>query len=102
MLSSNDERAGGDGSPLDLSGWETDQRRVGAESIQQSLARLAALPEEQAEVVLLRVLGRLTPLDVADIIGTPPATVRGLEQDGLQRLRRGPALAAVKSGHAEG
>lgn len=67
-----------------------------------SLARISSLPEDQAEIVLLRVVGDLTPFEVADILGRRPATVRSLEQQGLEGLRRATPLASVEPGELGG
>jgi RNA polymerase sigma-70 factor, ECF subfamily len=52
-----------------------------------ALARLAQLPPDQAEVVLLRVVAGLDVARVAGIVGKRPGTVRMLQHRGLQRLR---------------
>jgi RNA polymerase sigma-70 factor (ECF subfamily) len=49
---------------------------------------LALLPEKQAEVVLLRVVGGLSVSEVAAIVGRPPATVSMMQHRALQRLAR--------------
>ncbi|MDA8072433.1 MAG: RNA polymerase sigma factor [Actinomycetota bacterium] len=46
------------------------------------------LPPEQAEVVLLRVLGDLSVEQVAQIMGKRPGTVRVLQHRALRRLAR--------------
>src|SRR5438093_9240079 len=46
------------------------------------------LPTEQAEVVLLRVVGGLGTEEVARITGRPPGTVRVLQHRGLRRLAK--------------
>ena len=53
-----------------------------------ALARIAALPEAQAEVVLLRVVADLSVDDVAQIVGRRPGAVRALQHRALQRLAR--------------
>jgi len=55
-------------------------------STRAALARLACLPPEQAEVVLLRVLADLDVEDVAKIVGKRPGTVRVLQHRALKRL----------------
>lgn len=52
----------------------------------EALERIAELPREQAEVVLLRVLGGLTAEDVAGITGLRPSTVREIQHRALNRL----------------
>jgi len=46
----------------------------------------AALSPDQAEVVLLRVLGGLRVAQVAEMLGKRPGTVRVLQHRGLRRL----------------
>jgi len=53
-----------------------------------ALARIAALPEAQAEVILLRVVADLAVDDVARIVGRRPGAVRALQHRALQRLAR--------------
>ena len=53
-----------------------------------ALARIAALPEAQAEVILLRVVADLSVDDVARIVGRRPGAVRALQHRALQRLAR--------------
>jgi RNA polymerase sigma-70 factor (ECF subfamily) len=53
-----------------------------------ALARIAALPPAQAEVVLLRVVADLSVDDVAKIVGRRPGAVRALQHRALQRLAR--------------
>ena len=50
------------------------------------VAYLAALPPEQAEIVLLRVLGGLDSNEVAAVTGRKPGTVRVLQKRALDRL----------------
>lgn len=49
---------------------------------------LRALPRDQAEVVLLRVLGGLSVAEVARILGKRPGTVRVLQHRALRTLAR--------------
>jgi RNA polymerase sigma-70 factor (ECF subfamily) len=53
-----------------------------------AIARIAALPPDQAEVVLLRVLAGLDVGDVAKIMGKRPGTIRVLQHRALRRLAR--------------
>lgn len=57
-----------------------------AEAARAALGRIAALPPDEAEVVLLRVVGDLSAEDVAAVTGRRPATVRALQHQGLGRL----------------
>jgi RNA polymerase sigma-70 factor (ECF subfamily) len=65
---------------------------LGTES---ALARIAALPPDQAEVVLLRVLGGLQVSDVAEIVGKRPGAVRALQHRALRQLARTVSREAV-------
>lgn len=51
-----------------------------------ALALVATLAPDQAEVILLRVLGGLDVTQVASIVGKRPGTVRVLQHRGLRRL----------------
>lgn len=62
--------------------WEVD-RALGTE---RAIALILELPTEQAEVVLLRVVGGLDVAAVATIVGRRPATVRVQSHRGLRRL----------------
>jgi RNA polymerase sigma-70 factor (ECF subfamily) len=53
---------------------------------QAALGRLATLSLDQAEVVLLRVLGGLPVAEVAKIVEKKPGTVRVLQHRALRRL----------------
>ena len=53
-----------------------------------ALKRIARLSPEQAEVVLLRVLGGLSVEDVARLIDKRPVTVRVIQHRALRRLAR--------------
>lgn len=61
---------------------------IGAVTLETALRRVAALPRDQADVVLLRVLGDLSVEDVAELLGKRPATVRVLQHRALARLSR--------------
>jgi RNA polymerase sigma-70 factor (ECF subfamily) len=56
---------------------------------------IATLPTEQAEVVLLRVLGGLGVAEVAEILGKRPGTVRVLQHRALRRLHAALVQAGV-------
>jgi RNA polymerase sigma-70 factor (ECF subfamily) len=51
-----------------------------------ALDRLSALPRDQADVILLRVVAGLDADSVGEILGKPPGTVRVLQHRGLERL----------------
>ena len=53
-----------------------------------ALARIASLPPDQADVVLLRVLGDLSVADVAEILHKRPGAVRALQHRALRALAR--------------
>jgi RNA polymerase sigma-70 factor, ECF subfamily len=61
---------------------------IGAVTLEVALRRVAALPPDQADVVLLRILGDLSVEDVAELLGKRPATVRVLQHRALARLAR--------------
>lgn len=56
------------------------------EATEAALARIASLPGDQAEVVLLRVVAGLDLDEVAAIMGKRPGTVRVLQHRALKRL----------------
>ena len=51
-------------------------------------ARIATLPSDQAEVLLLRVIADLSVQEVATIVGKRPGAVRALQLRALRRLAR--------------
>ena len=55
----------------------------------------AALSPDQAEIILLRILGGLDIDQIADILGKRPATVRVLQHRALRRLAGKFSLEAV-------
>jgi RNA polymerase sigma-70 factor, ECF subfamily len=65
---------------------DTEDAVLAADDTQAALARIAALPRDQGEVILLRVLAGLEVADVAEIIGKRPGAVRVLQHRALQRL----------------
>ncbi len=54
--------------------------------VRSALAAVARLPRDQAEVVLLRVLGELSVEEVADLLDRPAGSVRGLQTQALRTL----------------
>jgi RNA polymerase sigma-70 factor (ECF subfamily) len=56
----------------------------------------ACLPRDQAEVILLRVVGGLDVGEVAAIVGRRPGTVRVLQHRGLRRLAEEIARDALE------
>jgi RNA polymerase sigma-70 factor, ECF subfamily len=51
-----------------------------------ALARIASVPSDQADVVLLRVVAGLEVAEVAGILGKKQGTVRVLQHRALHRL----------------
>jgi signal transduction histidine kinase/DNA-directed RNA polymerase specialized sigma24 family protein len=60
---------------------------VAREAMSDALAKVAALPADHADVLLLRALGHLDVDDVASITGQDTGAVRLLEMDALRLLR---------------
>jgi len=56
-------------------------------AVDAALARIRALPPQQADVLLLRALGDLDVADIAEITGDPLDLARVTESEGLRRLR---------------
>lgn len=85
--------------PASLQGLEgaadCETEALAALSLRTALARLAALPRDQAEVLALRVIAGLDVAQVATIVGKRPGTVRVLQHRGLDRLARLDAAGAV-------
>ena len=52
----------------------------------EAMERIRALPQDQAEVLLLRVFAGLTATEVARLLGKRPVTVRVLQHRALARL----------------
>jgi RNA polymerase sigma-70 factor, ECF subfamily len=59
---------------------------LAASEAEAALILIAGLPPDQAEVVLLRVVGGLDTKDVAAIVGKKPGAVRVLQHRALKRL----------------
>ncbi|HEV8652167.1 MAG TPA: RNA polymerase sigma factor [Actinomycetes bacterium] len=68
-------------------------------STRDALMLIAGLPDDQAEVVALRVIAGLDVAEVARIVGKRPGTVRVLAHRGLRRLaqRLEPIVLAHRS-----
>ena len=60
-----------------------------------ALAAVAALPPQQAEVILLRVVAGLDTAAVARIVGRSPGAVRVAAHRGLRRLSQMIAMTGV-------
>jgi RNA polymerase sigma-70 factor (ECF subfamily) len=72
---------------------QADRRPAPSDAEAEELAAFAArvvsvLPAEQADVVLLRVVGGFDVAEVARLLGRQPATVRSLQHRALRRLAR--------------
>jgi RNA polymerase sigma factor (sigma-70 family) len=59
--------------------------RIGAEEVHRILDALTA---EQRAVLLLRVLGELTTIEVAKALGKQPGAIKALQRRGLAAVRR--------------
>lgn len=69
-------------------GWvgDVETEAMTALATEAALERVAALPSDQAEVILLRVLGGLPVEDVAHILAKRPGTIRVIQHRALRRL----------------
>lgn len=63
-----------------------------------ALARLAVLPPDEADVLLLALLGDLALDDVATLTGRRPAAIRALQRRGLQKLSEEPVPVGNTTG----
>jgi RNA polymerase sigma-70 factor (ECF subfamily) len=63
-----------------------DQCTSRSTSLQAMAAMIAALPADQAEVIVLRVIAGLDVAEVAAVTGMRPGTVRVLTHRALRRL----------------
>lgn len=68
---------------------------LAALATEEALSRIASLPSDQAEVLLLRALAGLEVRQVARIMGKRPGTVRVLQHRALRRLARTMAEQGV-------
>jgi RNA polymerase sigma-70 factor (ECF subfamily) len=73
-------------SAFDASDADPELQVLAASETEAALARIGALPPDQAEVVLLRVVGGLDVESVAAIVGKKPGAVRVLQHRALKRL----------------
>jgi RNA polymerase sigma-70 factor, ECF subfamily len=65
------------------------------EALAEALAHLRSLPPDQAEVLLLRVVGELDVAEAARIVGKRPGAVRVLQHRALRGLERRLAAQGV-------
>ena len=89
--------------PVSLELTEADQPAVPdtadlaleAISVRSVVALIATLPRDQAEIVMLRVVGGLDVADVGRIVGKSPGAVRVAAHRALRRLASGLERAGV-------
>ncbi len=74
---------------------DVEEEAMAGLTTETAVARIATLPPDQAEVVLLRILGGLSVREVAAITGRRPGTVRVLQHRALRRLAREVRREAV-------
>ncbi|MDZ7732160.1 MAG: RNA polymerase sigma factor [Acidimicrobiia bacterium] len=67
---------------------------LGSVTVSEALDKLSSLPPNQAEVVLLAVLGDLDAPSIGAIVGKRAGTVRVLQHRGLRRLAEERAATA--------
>lgn len=67
---------------------DTQAEALGRIDSEAALRRIAELPPEQAEVVLLRVVAGLSADDVATILGKSPGNIRVIQHRALTQLAR--------------
>jgi signal transduction histidine kinase len=84
-----------DGGPVVAPG---DPDEASASTVSGALARVAGLPAEHADVLLLKTLGRLDVDDVAVITGQEAGAVRLLEIDALRLLGKPESLSRMGEG----
>ena len=60
----------------------------GAMSAEKVKALCAQLPAEQADVIVLRILGDFTIDQIAEVVGKSPGAVKQLQRRGLENLRK--------------
>jgi RNA polymerase sigma-70 factor (ECF subfamily) len=74
---------------------DVEEEAMAGLTTEAAIARIATLPPDQTEVVLLRILGGLSVREVATITGKRPGTVRVLQHRALRRLAREVRREAV-------
>ena len=67
---------------------DVEEEAIAALGTVGALARISALPPDQADVVLLRVIGDLSVAAVAEIIHKRPGAVRALQHRALRNLAK--------------
>jgi RNA polymerase sigma factor (sigma-70 family) len=86
--------------PAAMTAWvgtdDPEQSVIGAMSAQEAARRIVGcLSAEQADVVLLRLLGDLDIDDVAAILGKRPGAIRALQHRALRKLKKEISLEGV-------
>jgi RNA polymerase sigma-70 factor (ECF subfamily) len=73
---------------VEVGGWvgDAEDEAMTGLATEAAIELVAALEGDQAEVVLLRVLGGLPVEDVARIVGKKPGTIRVIQHRALRRL----------------
>jgi RNA polymerase sigma-70 factor (ECF subfamily) len=79
---------GSEPAPGDPVGGDVETEAMDALATEAALARIASLPPDQADVVLLRILADLPVAEVARIVGKRPGAVRALQLRALRSLAR--------------
>jgi RNA polymerase sigma-70 factor (ECF subfamily) len=74
---------------------DIEEEAMASLSTEAALERVASLPSDQAEIILLRVLGGLPVDEVARIVGKRPGTVRVIQHRALRRLAEQVAREGV-------
>lgn len=79
---------------------DDERRRIGNERCRDLRHALASLPKDQREVLVLRHIVGLTPVEIASVLGKTESSVHGLHhrgrqslQDSLQQLGSRPVVA---------
>lgn len=80
--------ADADLSGVDVPGGDAEADALTALGSRRVRAVLEALPPDQRDVLVLRILGDLTLAQVAEIVGKREGAVKALQRRGLERLRR--------------
>jgi RNA polymerase sigma-70 factor (ECF subfamily) len=83
-----DAFAGSGLAPGDQIGGDVEAEAMDALATEAALVRIANLPPDQADVVLLRILADLPVAEVARIVGKRPGAVRALQLRALRSLAR--------------
>lgn len=74
---------------------EPERASVRLETARQMAAMLASLPDQQAEILRLRIAAGLSAEETAEVVGMSPGAVRVAQHRALARLRSSLALDAL-------